>query len=83
MLISPVYSPLLAATSTVVGLVTKYLMPLMVNSLPKSFHTNAPAYTDCVPVGTFNTAEEIEAPANTVSLIDKGVCQFTVTSVKL
>jgi hypothetical protein len=39
--ISPAGTPPLLATSTVVGLVTKYLMPLMVNSLPKSFHTNA------------------------------------------
>ena len=39
MLTEPVGIPLLFATSAVVELVTVYLMPLLVNSLPKSFHT--------------------------------------------
>jgi hypothetical protein len=43
MVIAPVYSPLLVATSAVVALVTKYLMPLLVNSLAKSFHPVAAA----------------------------------------
>ena len=39
MLTEPVGIPLLFATSAVVELVTVYLMPFLVNSLPKSFHT--------------------------------------------